>query len=685
MRNALAFAVVASALIVVAAGALIITRSPVMTATLFPTKTVTVTKTVTSPFTLYTTLTTTATETTERTRTITVTSTITVAPPSREKTVTVTKLATLTRTVTATEAHTVTVTATKTVTETVTVAPLPAPSTSGSSSAGSSLYYSEPPPPPPPPPGAPGIGPVKVYTADGLLVVKRIDGYHGVLSLEYTVARRGSTVLTLTAPGVAEEGLASVFFNASREGVVIAWDEASVAEKLGPGVYEFNIYGAEGKGWSCILESEPPLLAVRSCTEMNYITAPIPVAPGTGSYDTIASAIVLGINETSLAAVKAALYGSTRATGPWAAWEALMWTEQNTQYDYAKMKLLGSGVEVGVYGPLGFLKKRSGVCSDYAVFLAAATLSQGLDSYIILFPRAMHAAAAVALNRTLFVLDQRLPPIELQDYLQYVDPLETRLVIYHLHLAGAGVYVVGYTLSTRSVIDRFPTDHLTKAEEERVVEKLSATTGMEENPALLTVLETGLGGAFTAYSLPRLPGLAVEQPPVPLDRAYSPVFAEQWATWLASKAAEMIRTYFPSAMGGSFALLVSDSSNATRVEVYAVKQRGFHVSTSLAAPYLYIKLSTSEPITSPETQVVLNLYRREGGNTTLCGMIVPPGYTSPLPHIVAHKWIAASNTVLIEVDMARLLDLVSTSCGGKAYLGVWLRDNLIYVLHVKAK
>lgn len=73
-----------------------------------------------------------------------------------------------------------------------------------------------------------------------------------------------------------------------------------------------------------------------------------------------------------------------------------------------------------------FLDRR--LCVNYAVLIASALLFVNMSPvYIIVFERPNHAVAAVVVENMLFVLDQKIPPIELEDYFSYVLQNTTRI------------------------------------------------------------------------------------------------------------------------------------------------------------------------------------------------------------------------------------------------------------------
>jgi len=652
--------------------------------------TLTVTSEVVKPFTVTVTQGPGHVATVRRTIVSTVTKwvTTTVTSQAAPKTTTVTRTMTATRTVTETVTRTVTRVATTTVTETVTrtvtvtaaaqptataTAAPPQPAAGGQAPP----YYEEPPPPRLPAAPAAVVGDAKLYVGDGVFAVRR-KGYSGFDTLVYSVyTPSGERRLVLTAPGLRPQGAAALeafYANVSRSGVLEAWSLQRLVEALGPGSYRLVIYGGGGSAWECKMTVTQGAVEVADCVQTVYVSSPPPLA---GTYDSILSAIVLGVNETSVSAVGRAVYGGVVPGGPEAAWRALNWTDRNLVYDWVKYQLISEGGGAGVESPLEVLRTRRGVCSDYAVFTVAATLYAGLDSYVLLFPAALHAAAAVALNHTLFVLDQHLPPVELQDYLEYELPgYRGNVTLYHVHYRGGEAYVTAYSIAPVLVTDSYPADRLSPVVVEEARELAARNLTLEPRSELATVMMHGVRAEYMLYLPVVRDAAATAQRRVPLGRGYSPVFRSEWARWLSAMASTLIAKYYGGAVGrGSFWLMVRDAPEATLLEAYAVPIRGYSVEASVQGGSLVIRVTTRTPLQNPRTDILLDAYPANASQP--CGVVVPPGYTSSLPYVQATRWDASGATVTIEVPLDKLQSLLRR-CGPGSFLGLWLRDSLVY-------
>lgn len=601
----------------------------------------------------------TATVTVERTTTATLTKTVARA---------VTRTVTRTRTVTHVEAVTVTVreppaTVTKTVTVTL-VAPRQAPAAGRSGGS----YYAEPSPPQAEPIIEKSIGPVRVMVAGNHLVVRYAsDKPPG--SLIVGIARDTDIVATLNPPGVASrehQAVEADYFTATPAGFTGYYPLGRLLSTLEPGSYRVVVYGPEGDAWTCGLEVSGTAVTLGSCEESTYIASPFEVLD-------IYSAILYGLNETTAEKIAETIVPGWAGMGPAErAWRILAWADSNMTYDYDKQLQIDSGLPAGVQAPLETLARRKGVCSDYAVLLASAAAGAGLDPYVLLLPRSNHAAAAVGLNESLYVLDQHLPPLELQDYLEYVDRADEDIAVIHVHLVPRrGPRLVAYWLPRSRVVDTYPQDRLPPSTVAEARDIVSSYTGLEPNPSLSSLL--GLGrGAYWSLTLPSLAGIKAGGGHG-LGVAYSPVFDKQWARLLAHYALDLLKRYYEDSLpGGSFWLETRDGMNETRVSVYAVPLRGFNASAILAGGELVV---TVAPVADPVKDVSIALYTGQG---RLCGGVVPPGYRlRGVPYVAAEEWRLSGGALVVRVPR-RGLEALASRCGPGAWLGVWLRGSLVY-------
>jgi len=168
-------------------------------------------------------------------------------------------------------------------------------------------------------------------------------------------------------------------------------------------------------GWACNIASSTSTINITDCR-----TTPIKVGAGTGA--TIIEAVVKYVNTSSIQYVSSLLYGDSqpRDLGN-ASWRLLQWLEENTSYDYVKADSNYSYI----YDPITFANIRKGICTDYALFTATALINLSSSVYILVFntTKVGHATAGIVIGGGFFILDQGLPPIELEDYFSSLESI----------------------------------------------------------------------------------------------------------------------------------------------------------------------------------------------------------------------------------------------------------------------
>lgn len=167
-------------------------------------------------------------------------------------------------------------------------------------------------------------------------------------------------------------------------------------------------------GWACNIASSASTINITDCR-----ATPIKEV-GTGA--TIIEAVVKYVNTSSIQYVSSLLYGDSqpRDLGN-ASWRLLQWLEENTSYDYVK----ASSTYSYIYDPITFANIRKGICTDYALFTATALINLSRSVYILVFntTKVGHATAGIVIDGGFFILDQGLPPIELEDYFSNLESI----------------------------------------------------------------------------------------------------------------------------------------------------------------------------------------------------------------------------------------------------------------------
>jgi predicted transglutaminase-like protease len=157
-------------------------------------------------------------------------------------------------------------------------------------------------------------------------------------------------------------------------------------------------------------------------------------------------------------------------------WHLVEWVDSNTVYDYTKKE----SASRYIYDPVTFVERKSGVCSDYAIFYASALLALGSkDSYVLTFDTITgegHAVAALEYNGVLLILEQHLPIMEFEDYVQYdEDIVNTSIPFYSYRIVNSdGEFAIEFFKpDLRKYEDSTPLDGITDRFAKDVEESLS--------------------------------------------------------------------------------------------------------------------------------------------------------------------------------------------------------------------
>jgi len=196
------------------------------------------------------------------------------------------------------------------------------------------------------------------------------------------------------------------------------YDSAEVAREIASRGFtspQLLLKAPNGYGWLCRVSTSSGVVNITGCGK-TYVNV------GPGEDITLIEAVVKYINTTSISYVSSLLYqGNPPPSLAEASWMVLEWLKNNTSYDYEKAY---SNVSY-IYDPITFANLRRGICTDYALFTVTALVNLTGSTYILVFntTREAHAAAGVVVDNGFFMLDQSLPPIELEDYFSNLGEL----------------------------------------------------------------------------------------------------------------------------------------------------------------------------------------------------------------------------------------------------------------------
>ncbi len=248
-------------------------------------------------------------------------------------------------------------------------------------------------------------------------------------------------------------------------------------------------------------------------------------------------ALACGINATTLSILRSELGGVLSGGLPGVAWRLLAWEEKSIEYN---------DTVPGVETPLEMLRVRRGKCIDYAVFTAAALLAAGAKSVYIAevyselgrFTLASgHAFTVLPYKGSLIVLDQKLPPVELEDYEAYIlRGARQRLYIKLELLQGGHVRLTTGTGLRLDARDSYPEDTLPEHVVRNAAILLAGKLGAKLDENVLGdyryEVDVYLCRCTIDVASPIQLCISCE---IPLSKLYSPIFERFWPEYLASK------------------------------------------------------------------------------------------------------------------------------------------------------
>ncbi|MCD6301125.1 MAG: hypothetical protein J7L82_03540 [Staphylothermus sp.] len=238
--------------------------------------------------------------------------------------------------------------------------------------------------------------------------------------------------------------------------------------------------------------------------------------------DSMYDVIVYDVNTTVIEFLQNQLINELGATSYYdLVWKLLEWIDENTEYEYIY-------AIYDVKTPIEFYYERIGICADYAVFTASALLAGGFnETYILEFNtiEEAHATAGVEINGVLYILDQRLPVYEWNDYVEYVfKPEGTVMQILKISLDEHGSSVIEIrpiNPNQLMIMNKYPDTYPSDTIPEQLVHDA------------MTILSNKLGFTYTSSCLYnqyyRWELLDWE-----VLKAYTPLFHRQFASLLAS-------------------------------------------------------------------------------------------------------------------------------------------------------
>ena len=350
-------------------------------------------------------------------------------------------------------------------------------------------------------------------------------------------------------------------------------------------------------------------------------------------------------------------------------WKVLEWVGNNIKYDYDKE---AKGIFY-INNPLTTINRGKGVCIDYSVLISAALQSINVSpTYILSIKSLNHAVAAVYLNNSLFILDQHLPPMELQDYIEYI--LENTTVyadVIQIRGGMSPVVEIFSNINLNNLLgkDSYPQDSIPYIDC-KVSLKLGKYLNSVAEPRLLSLINTNLLVGKLTLLVPPLSGLKISKV-VPVTYFYNPIFEDQWINFYVIKALSVIKKYFNEYVTNKSYIWVhinnySLSVAVTNYEIPNVTIKTYNELIKLSIDYEYSKIN----------KLNILIYRK-GEENPILG-IAPRGYSyEGIKTIHANKWVVSNDTAVIEFKKESLLENLSK---GTYTLAIWVNGRVVYGL-----
>jgi len=366
------------------------------------------------------------------------------------------------------------------------------------------------------------LGSTKMYVNGTHLVVEEFWSskpsypYLTIQSDEYTLHLVpypiGSSTLSVVAT--------YVFANRTYSKAVFSIDEILKAlNSSRTSYFEINLLDADEK-CTMYVDWSRRSISFGDCKGVLFLLLPSLM----GSTNTFYDVILGSFNESTLSFLRELVYGNTTPRDVRdATWRALEWVDRNVKYDHLKAISISSRI----YDPIEFAEKRSGVCADYAVFLAATLISANVEHLYILSlntTEGPHATVAVEINGTLFVLDQHLPAVEWNDYVEYVFGVRNPIYVYKImYDPEKGSTIEFYKLSALNYTDTYPSDAVPASLAQDVCKKLASVLGATCTSTCRSIYSWSMQWRWEVL------------------KRYSPVFHEQWVDYIAGKLTQYFK------------------------------------------------------------------------------------------------------------------------------------------------
>jgi len=288
---------------------------------------------------------------------------------------------------------------------------------------------------------------------------------------QYPISLENDTTLFNLVPYPVEEDEESVvveYAYVSKGYTIEIYSLSDIFEKLPREYtsYKFDIC-THDRQYYLVADYESQKLLFGSYSRVSYF-----VLPSFGN--TVYDVVIKDFNETVFQQIRECILANGSYSDKDAMWRLVEWADSNVEYQF--LKVLNY-----IYSPLTFMEEKSGVCIDYAVFYASGLLAAGFnEAYVLTFDvgDAGHAVAGIEYNGSMLVLEQHLPIMELQDYIEYSEiilnaPIRMPIYAYKIKYAGNDFAIEFFKLDLAKYEDASPLDGVTQEFAKDIEQSLS--------------------------------------------------------------------------------------------------------------------------------------------------------------------------------------------------------------------
>jgi len=313
---------------------------------------------------------------------------------------------------------------------------------------------------------------------------------------QYSISLKNGTRLFNLAPYMVEDGVVAEYAYVNRSYTKQVYNLDDIFERLpqGSSTYVFEIY-THDRRYDFTVDFDAKKILFGGYTSVKYL-------PSITIGNTVYEVVFMSFNEYAFQRIRESVFeGLQRDDMLSKIWHLVEWAESNIKYEHSKTSPY-------IYDPLTFMEKKRGVCIDYAMFYALALLAIGFDEAYVLtlyVGGEGHAAAGVEYGGTMLVLEQHLPVMELQDYIQYSEmifnaSISPPIYAYKISRKNNGSAIEFFKISRVDYEDSTPIDGITEEFARDVAQMLSQKLGARVIDAVLPYSYTWSWGTLRFYT-----------------------------------------------------------------------------------------------------------------------------------------------------------------------------------------